>query len=307
MADNIENPLLPESTSADDILGLYSPSELNQYKKLGMLDSRGIPTLPPGTPFNSQGKPYSPTMNAMSPEEKQSAATSDALAKAGQLWKQSENPLQAALPDTTSSGSNSLSTNYANRQLSLSEMTSLAKQAGFDDKTAPLMAAIAMGESQGWTNAHNPKHPDDSYGITQINRLAHGDVAKEAYNNPLRAMELAYKISNGGSNFRPWTVYTSGEYKKYLGGNGGGMVVSGNGGNTGLAGKLNEGPLTLPSDGMKVESKSSSSNGPSLDPAVADSAGISPLALLSLIGRYKITPVNYDPWKYVPKVEIPKI
>ncbi len=290
-AEAKENPI---GTDISSILSQYSPQELENYKKRGMLDSRGIPTLPPGGKFNSQGMPYSPTMDSMSPTERQNAGKMDVLTKAGKLWGPTENPI---VPENVNQPPNS----YSNRQLSLGEMTSLAKQAGFDDKTAPLMAAIAMGESHGWTNAHNPKHPDDSYGITQINALAHGPVAKEAYNNPLRAMELAYKISNGGTNFRPWTVYTSGDYRKYLDGNS--MIADSSGinpntnTNAGLTGNLSPSPLILPENDKSTQQKLADKiAGP-----LADSTSMSALALLPLLGQFKITPVNYDPWKYVPK------
>jgi hypothetical protein len=101
--------------------------------------------------------------------------------------------------------------------LSIENMTQLAAQAGFAPDKAPLMAAIAMGESRGNPAAHNnnPATRDDSYGLTQINALAHGPVAREAL-DPKRAFELAYGISKGGTDFSPWSVYKSGAYRSYL-------------------------------------------------------------------------------------------
>jgi len=100
-------------------------------------------------------------------------------------------------------------------RLSYGEMKQFALEAGFTGAAADRIAAIAMTESSGNIYAHNPKYPDDSYGITQINALAHGAVAKEAYGNPLRAMQLAYRISKGGRDFTPWTTYTSGAYRQF--------------------------------------------------------------------------------------------
>lgn len=91
-----------------------------------------------------------------------------------------------------------------------------ALDAGFRGEAADIITAITFPESGGDPNAHNPKYPDDSYGLTQINALAHGPKAKEALGNPKRAMELAFEVSKGGTNFRPWTTYTSGAYRQYL-------------------------------------------------------------------------------------------
>jgi hypothetical protein len=102
------------------------------------------------------------------------------------------------------------------QRYSFDELRQLAQQAGFQGPKADEMAAISLAESGGNPFAHNPKYPDDSYGLTQINALAHGPVAKQALGNPQKAMELAYRISDGGENFRPWSVYTSGAYKQHL-------------------------------------------------------------------------------------------
>jgi hypothetical protein len=101
--------------------------------------------------------------------------------------------------------------------LSVPEMVALAEQAGFKGEAARTIAAIARSESGGDPDAHNSVYPDDSYGITQINALAHGDKAKAAKGNPLRAMELAFEVSKGGTDFSPWTEYRNKGYQKYLG------------------------------------------------------------------------------------------
>lgn len=101
-------------------------------------------------------------------------------------------------------------------RLSIGDMKQLAVRAGFQGEAANDMAAIAMAESRGNPMAHNDKYPDDSYGITQINALAHGQAAKEALGNPQRAMELAFKISKGGTDFAAWSAYKSGAYREHL-------------------------------------------------------------------------------------------
>jgi lysozyme-like protein len=110
----------------------------------------------------------------------------------------------AAAPDGMSVGG----------KLSLGQMADMARKAGFAEDKAVQMAAIAMGESGGNPAAYNGRG-ENSYGLTQINADAHGPVAREAL-NPQRAMELAFDISKGGTDFSPWSVYKSGAYKQYL-------------------------------------------------------------------------------------------
>jgi hypothetical protein len=91
----------------------------------------------------------------------------------------------------------------------------LAQKVGFQGDSADKIAAIALAESSGNPFAKNEKG-EHSYGITMINADAHGPIAREAYGNPLRAMQLAYDVSKGGTDFTPWTVFKNGQYQKYL-------------------------------------------------------------------------------------------
>ena len=79
----------------------------------------------------------------------------------------------------------------------------------FPPETAPIMAATIMAESSGNPAAINREDPGGSYGLTQINQAAHGPRAREAL-DPNRAIELAYEISKGGTDFSPWSQYKSG-------------------------------------------------------------------------------------------------
>jgi hypothetical protein len=101
-----------------------------------------------------------------------------------------------------------------------------AKRAGYlwnFNEGAGLMAAIALAESGGNTQAHNAKPPDDSYGLWQINMI--GKLGPDR--------RKAFKISNNAELFDPkknadamikildqqglkaWSTYTNGSYKKY--------------------------------------------------------------------------------------------
>jgi hypothetical protein len=55
--------------------------------------------------------------------------------------------------------------------LSIQETANVLRQAGFKESEIPTMVAIGMGESGLRPDAHNPRYPDDSYGLFQINML----------------------------------------------------------------------------------------------------------------------------------------
>ena len=109
-------------------------------------------------------------------------------------------------------------------QLTMEQLVGLAKGVGFNTDNAVIAAAIAMAESGGRTNAHNPKPPDNSYGLWQINmigslgparRKQFGLSSNEDLFDAVTNAKVAYKIS-GGSNFSAWTTYTGGKYKTYM-------------------------------------------------------------------------------------------
>lgn len=81
-----------------------------------------------------------------------------------------------------------------------------------------IAVAIAAGES-GWnTTAHNPVYPDDSYGLWQINRLAHPWARPPGIYNAQTNANAAWRVyTQAGHSFRPWTIYTRGIYRQHLG------------------------------------------------------------------------------------------
>jgi len=93
-----------------------------------------------------------------------------------------------------------------------------ARAVGLTHEAAIVATAIAKGES-GWdTDAHNDRGRDDSYGLWQINRKAHGDrfgTGDELRDIMANARAMA-ALSSGGTSWQPWTVYTSGEYRRHL-------------------------------------------------------------------------------------------
>ena len=110
--------------------------------------------------------------------------------------------------------------------LTASQIAAYARGAGIKDPKAVRVAvAIALAESGGNPQAHNPNPPDDSYGLWQINMLGSMGPARrrqwglksnaELYNPAVNAKAM-FDLSNGGKNWTPWTTFTRGSYLAHL-------------------------------------------------------------------------------------------
>jgi hypothetical protein len=100
-----------------------------------------------------------------------------------------------------------------------------ARRAGFSPDESVTATAIALAESAGRPRAHNTHPPDDSYCLMQVNMLGRlGPERRARYHlrrntdlyDPATCMRVAYGISAGGSDWRPWTTWTRGTYRRYL-------------------------------------------------------------------------------------------
>lgn len=112
--------------------------------------------------------------------------------------------------------------------LSARQILDVAMAAGFQGSDAVTATAIALWESGGGeTMAHNPKPPDDSYGLWQINMIGSLGPARRAQfglstnqdlYDPATNARVAYAIYRArGGKFAPdWTSYTSGAYQRKL-------------------------------------------------------------------------------------------
>ncbi len=111
-------------------------------------------------------------------------------------------------------------------QLSVGQLKALALAAGFNDRDASIMAAIAMAESGGRSAAHNnnPRTGDNSYGLWQVNMLggmgperrrAFGIGSNEALFDPAVNASAARKVFES-QGFGAWSVFKSGAYKQFL-------------------------------------------------------------------------------------------
>ncbi len=83
----------------------------------------------------------------------------------------------------------------------------LWEEAGGSSGEAFMAAEIAMAESGGQQYALSPT---DDYGYWQIN-ASHGPT--QATFDPIGNARAAVAISDDGSNWSPWTTYTSGAYE----------------------------------------------------------------------------------------------
>jgi hypothetical protein len=112
-------------------------------------------------------------------------------------------------------------------KLTASQIYTLLLQGGFDEPEARIMTAIAQAESArdlgavGDVALQTDKW-GPSVGLFQIRTLRSetgtgGDRDIEALtNNPEAQVKAAFNISNGGENFRPWSTFTSGSFRKFL-------------------------------------------------------------------------------------------
>jgi LysM repeat protein len=90
--------------------------------------------------------------------------------------------------------------------LGCSGLEHLWEQAGGNSGEAVMAASIAMAESGGNQYAHSPT---DDYGYWQIN----GSHGSQATYDPIGNAQAAISISGDGSNWSPWSTYTSGAYQ----------------------------------------------------------------------------------------------
>lgn len=112
------------------------------------------------------------------------------------------------------------------RSLGVGALKGLAKAAGFNDRDASIMAAIAMAESGGIPSQlnDNPRTGDLSYGLWQVNMIGRmgperrrqfGISSNEALRNPeINAMAARQVFQSQG--FNAWSVFRSGAYRQYL-------------------------------------------------------------------------------------------
>ena len=105
------------------------------------------------------------------------------------------------------------------------QLVNLLKQVGFKGRALQTAFGVAKAESGGRPTAHNPDAStgDNSYGLFQINMLGSmgparrqqfGLKSNEDLFDPVKNAKIAYRMSGGGTNWQPWTTFTSGLYRE---------------------------------------------------------------------------------------------
>ena len=120
------------------------------------------------------------------------------------------------------------------------QLSQTLQNAGFRGDALTTAYGVVKAESGGRANAYNPTGMDDSYGLFQINMENNdprnpgmgdrrnadylkkyksiGYTGPESLKDPYINARIAYDISKGGTNFKPWTTYTSGKYLQHTSG-----------------------------------------------------------------------------------------
>jgi hypothetical protein len=113
--------------------------------------------------------------------------------------------------------------------ISAQQIAQHAYNAGFRGDALTTAVAVALAESHGDTGIHGDVNLQTgawgpSVGLWQIRSLnpGHGTAVEQALRNatanadPATNARHAYAISRQGTNFGPWSTYTSGAYRGYL-------------------------------------------------------------------------------------------
>jgi len=120
------------------------------------------------------------------------------------------------------------------------ELLQTLQNAGFSGASLSTAYGVVKAESGGRPEAKNMQGLDKSYGLFQINMENNdprnpnmgvkrneaylkkyksiGYTGPESLLDPFINARVAYDISKGGTNFNPWTTYTSGKYLQHTSG-----------------------------------------------------------------------------------------
>lgn len=98
--------------------------------------------------------------------------------------------------------------------LTIEDLRALASSVGFPDPDTA--AAVAMAESGGdpkasaiVTKPAPGNLPERSFGLWQINTLAHPEFDESRLHDPVYNANAALLVSRQGTNWKPWSVFTT--------------------------------------------------------------------------------------------------
>lgn len=139
------------------------------------------------------------------------------LSKLGDLLNQAGATLQqggAKLYEVLHPSEEGHANDLPGQRMPTEAILALATLAGFPDPK--FATAIALAESAGYPNAIARSSREYSVGLWQINTKVH-PYTPEQMAEPMQNAAAAFKISKGGTNWKPWSTYTNGRYKQFLG------------------------------------------------------------------------------------------
>lgn len=115
---------------------------------------------------------------------------------------------------------------YRSEIISRDELAQVLTDVGFQGRNVQIMSAIAMAESGNQENCFGDENLVDakwgpSRGLFQIRTLVSaksGDCRNESFlmSSITQQAECAFLISSNGANFRPWSTFLNGKYKRWL-------------------------------------------------------------------------------------------
>ena len=106
---------------------------------------------------------------------------------------------------------------YPNKLYTPVQLAQLAYNAGFRGEGLINAVAVAMAESSGNSAAYLQDAPGSvDRGLWQINSYWHPSVTNAMAYNPAQNAAAAYQISNGGTNWNPWSTWQNGAAKANL-------------------------------------------------------------------------------------------
>jgi hypothetical protein len=120
-----------------------------------------------------------------------------------------EVPAPATSPSSSTPGTAIAGATHAGPDtgtLTIDQVAALCLSVGLTHDQAVTATAIAMRESGGRTDAHNPVPPDDSYGLWQINRLAWPRFSPEQLSTASGNAAAMLEVSSHGTNWQPWQI-----------------------------------------------------------------------------------------------------
>jgi hypothetical protein len=115
-------------------------------------------------------------------------------------------------------------TQPSSKPLSYQEIYAILRYVGASPQEALILTAISKGESGHNPMAYNPRPPDNSYGLFQINMIGNMGPErrrwfgikdnKELFNPGTNAVAALKILRSQG--LKAWSVYSSGKYKQFM-------------------------------------------------------------------------------------------